>query len=228
MKELGIEYVPPPPPEFYSTRATDAIHVFFEAFGWDTEDWSMDFKTNGGRFAAFERFGVTNDPRPPWTEAIKNEFAKDPDFAGMTCATAKEKSLAVFSSFEETKRVRNIIVESLPRPVETPLLQRCISCHAEGGKAGATVPYLPLHDPVALKAALNRGSYKRGTLLEEILFRIGPHAIEEEQMPHEEIPVSGKRGIDRVLEEFIDFNSSIQNTAACILNTGVKRVFAIS
>jgi hypothetical protein len=183
--DAKVPYEPPPPPEFVNTDASDVINVMLEAFGVSTEDWSTDFKTDGGRFAAFERFGVANDPRPPWTQAIKRMWSDDPDFKNITCESVKIKSMGQFPSLEETQTWREKRLSSLPVPAEKPLLVRCISCHVDDV---GIIPPIPFDNPQQLKVALQKPGYKRGTLLDEIIFRTGPHATEEEQMPRRGIP----------------------------------------
>ncbi len=57
------------------------------------------------------------------------------------------------------------------------LVQRCAECHT-----GAVGPKLPFADPAALKTALQDAGYRRGRLLDEILFRLSP-AAGPERMP---------------------------------------------
>ena len=51
------------------------------------------------------------------------------------------------------------------------LLAECIKCHSSD-----IAPKLPFADPEALTARLDKGSYPRGRLLDEILFRLTPQA----------------------------------------------------
>jgi hypothetical protein len=171
----------------------NVINTMFEPFGVNTEDWSMDFKTSG-RFAFAERFGVTNDPRPPINAAIKKIFGDDPELKGATCDEIKSRSMDVFGTVEKAKKLRDGLLALVPPPPpRKPLLERCISCHVEkaGGVGGP--PPLPFNDPAKLKQALQESGYKRGTLLDEITYRTGSLAQEREQMPPRGIPTSQER-----------------------------------
>lgn len=196
----GVYYPPKryTPPQYKDVDASDVINVLFESAGVSTEDWSMDFKTDGGKFAAFERFGVTNDPRPPWQEAIKRELSLDPDLKDMDCEQAKLKSLENFSNLEKVQKVYGELKTRNPKPVSKPLINRCVTCHSNTRNTrGDFAPVIPFHDPLALKSALQKGGYTRGTLMEEIRFRVGPHATEDEQMPKGAVPTSAQ--VDELL-----------------------------
>ncbi len=192
--EDGIFMRPTPyvPPRYQDTDATDIINVLFEPAGVSTEDWSMDFKTDGGRFAAFERFGTTNDPRPPWTEAIKKELVLDPDLKDLDCEKAKAKSIANYSDLKKVQQVYAQFRAARP-PVESkPLIQRCLNCHSSSRAALDLTPVISFNNPKLLKVELQKTGYKRGTLLDEIRFRVGPHATENEQMPKGGVPTSAQ------------------------------------
>lgn len=165
-----------PPVQF-----TDVINMTIETFHVNTEDWSMDFKT-GGRFAAFERFGTTNDPRHPVRAAVERIFSEDPEFKNISCKEAEEKSR---DNFSDLVKVRNFQAsmqtnQSPVLPIK-PLIQRCISCHVL--EAGIDIPGIPFDEPEKLKQALQTRGFKRGTLFEEIEYRTGAHAGSEDQMP---------------------------------------------
>lgn len=190
-REEGRCIVPSPPslPNQFK-RISLLLNLLFEPFGISTEDWSMDFKTSG-RFAAFERFGLTNDPRPPQRQAFREVLLLDPDFSGISCEQAKQRSLQEFSSLSEIRRYRSerASYNTLLSQQENPgleLLSRCVRCHVERG--GADIPYIPFDDPIALRSALLKEGFKKGTLLEEIRYRTGPHAGIAEQMPPRGVP----------------------------------------
>ncbi len=152
----------------------------------------MDFKTQG-RFAAFERFGVTNDPRPVIRNGFERYFFRELDFKDLTCDQLKAKSLENFGSVEKVKaflvkRKQIPTASTTPRP----LIQRCISCHVNEGGMGM-IPSIPFDQPERLKVLLHQGSYKRGTLLAEITYRTGAHAEQDEQMPPRGIPSNEQR-----------------------------------
>ncbi len=196
----------PPVRDFYNIRTTYLIDILFEAFGVNTSDWSMDFKTSGGRFSAFERFGVTNEPGPPWVYAIRYEFANDPDFAdeeSFSCDKAKQKSLEVFPDLDTTQSVWASLAHLRVDAPEKPLIQRCIQCHVDENYGH--LPYIPFDNEEALSDALKDRGFQRGTLLEEILFRLGPHATHREQMPRGPVPT------DEARENLIIYLESLVN-----------------
>lgn len=174
-----------------SLRFTDVVNMVIETVHVNTEDWSMDFKT-GGRFAAFERFGLTNDPRPPLRAALERLFAVDPDFKDMTCKEASARSL---ENFGDLQKVQNFYASMLsnksPVLATKPLIQRCISCHVD--EAGFDIPAIPFDNPEKLRSALKTYGFKRGTLLEEIEYRTGAHAGSADQMPPRGVPSETQR-----------------------------------
>lgn len=191
MGEYKIKYTPP---EFVDGDASDAINIFIEAAGVSTEDWSMDFKTDGARFAAFERFGLTNDPRPPWSVAIKDELSQDPELSSLDCDTVKQKAQALYGNLETLKvKVAQLKANRSEAVPQKPLIQRCMNCHSPTRINGDGTPMISFHDAEKLKAELKKSGYKRGTLLEEIRYRIGAHATEEEQMPKGGVPTSRQK-----------------------------------
>jgi hypothetical protein len=189
--EITPSYATPSNPQV-RLRISLAINLLFEPFLVNTEDWSMDFKTQG-RFAAFERFGLTNDPRPIVRKSFERFFFKEQDFRSMTCDELKTKSMENFGSVEKVQAFLNRRKQNpLNVTVEKPLLQRCISCHVDESVFGM-VPAIPFNDPARLKTLLHQGIYKRGTLFDEILYRTGAHAGQSEQMPPRGIPSNEQR-----------------------------------
>lgn len=181
----------PAPPQL-RLRNSHAINLLFEPFLVSTEDWSMDFKTRG-RFAAFERFGLTNDPRPVVRKAFERHFFKEQDFSGLNCEELKSKSLENFGSLQKVKAfVEQRKLQTMNPMPQKPLIQRCISCHVDDAGIG-DIPSIPFNDPERLKSLLSSGNYKRGTLMQEILYRTGAHAGQDEQMPPRGIPSNDQR-----------------------------------
>lgn len=189
-----------PQPLAPALRYSHAVNLLFEPFFINTEDWSMDFKTQG-RFAAFERFGLTNDPRLIITKALERYFFNEQDFRGLSCEELKAKSLENFGSLDKVKafvgerKLKSVVdsaVNGTTNVIAKPLVQRCISCHVEDAGFG-DIPSIPFDNPEQLKTLLYRGSYKRGTLLAEILYRTGSHAEQDEQMPPRGIPSNEQR-----------------------------------
>lgn len=193
-----LKATPYVPPRYKTVDTSDVINVLFEAAGVRTDDWSMDFKTDGGRFAAFERFGVTSDPRPPWSEAIKRELSQDPELQVLDCKKAEQKSLERFSNLKQVQEVYARLRAGNPVIEAKPLIARCLNCHSTARGGDDITPVIPFDDPRQLKLALQKTGYKRGTLLDEIRFRVGPHATEDEQMPKGGVPSSQQ--VDELLE----------------------------
>ena len=51
------------------------------------------------------------------------------------------------------------------------VLERCVACHSSGA-----APYLPFGEPGRLARQLHAASYPRGSLMDEIRFRLSPQA----------------------------------------------------
>src|SRR5690606_1036198 len=89
--EEAIELARAEKPDFFSNAyigLTNGITALFEPLGFDTSDWSNDFKT-GGRLAFSERFGTPSNPHESFKEAHK---VKAPELYKMDCNTLKAKS----------------------------------------------------------------------------------------------------------------------------------------
>lgn len=155
------------------------LDLIFEPLGISTQDWSMDFKT-GGRFSFEDRYTSPHDSNVHLREALK---IVDPELAKLTCEELKKNSEGALSEFERSgelaKKLRDQGDPS--KKPERPLIERCIGCHVDYDDPSA--PNLPFDDLAALKPLLGQKKYARGTLLDEIRFRLGDHAPNRLQMP---------------------------------------------
>ena len=153
----------------------DAIELIFEPYNISTQDWSMDFGT-GAKFAFRHRFGGPRDFRSTFKEALK---LKMPELGIARCTELKNKIKE--NSFSRTNHYRNQVdIKAVEGYVVKPLISRCVSCHTSSA-FGA--PYIPFDNEEELSLALKTNGYPRGTLKEEILYRIGAHAQFFERMP---------------------------------------------
>lgn len=157
----------------------EAISLIFEPHGIDTSDWSTDFGTQG-LFASENRFGGPNNPRQEMGAAFLKVFdSKEKQLFKKTCKELKEISLKKLSLFWQQHK--SSLPEQKPATAQT-LLNRCQKCHSNANY-DFTAPYIPFDNPTRLGTILHQGTYKHGTLFEEIVYRLGPHATFTERMP---------------------------------------------
>ncbi|MBY0385021.1 hypothetical protein K2X05_07670 [bacterium] len=163
----------------------DRIKLLFEPFYFDTDDWSMDFKTNG-KFAFSNRFGTPGTPDIELFSALH-----EPDMGKIDCRTVKSSELMKkYNDLEIARKLqqrRLPFKESIDKFKNTPLIQRCFGCHVN---PTADTPEIPFDSANQLKNALKKVGYKRGTLLDEIIYRTGAHAESTDQMPPRGVPTA--------------------------------------
>jgi hypothetical protein len=154
----------------------DAIDLIFEPYGISTQDWSMDFGT-GGKFSFRHRFGGPASFRTSFYSALK---MKMPELKLKTCGELETEIMA--HDFTATKTFRNQMDLDLSDGLKAgpSLLSRCVSCHTSSS-FGA--PYIPFNNEMELGDALKDTGYPRGSLKDEIFYRIGVHAQFFERMP---------------------------------------------
>lgn len=189
-KKVGFPmqvYIPSPPPGYgfnpgpprnrpktrFRTPFMQAIEFVFQGLGYDTSDWSTDFKTQG-RYAFSDRLSLPGH-RVKSLLRILNEI--DPELVATDDIQIKAKIDDAFETmtFEEWQSLS----QSQPDKTEQPLQQHCARCH----ESGAPFPYIPFTKKEELKAALKKKGYPRGSLLQEIIYRTGPHATIDKTMP---------------------------------------------
>ncbi|MBY0315509.1 MAG: hypothetical protein K2Q26_08320 [Bdellovibrionales bacterium] len=171
---------------YQRTTYTQAVDILFTYFGVDTEDWSMDFKThgrfsfNGGR----DRFA---SPGESWEEsrpAAEKYILSRPEIKDLNCMQLKEKASTTTGNLAAVQAFKTLrSAQTAPRAPEPPLIQRCIACHASKTSDDGDIPLIPFGNPEELAKALKTKGYKRGTLLDEIRWRLSDHATIDEQMP---------------------------------------------
>jgi hypothetical protein len=166
------------------------ISSVFEPLGVDTSDWSMDFRTRG-RLGFTDRFTVPSVPFQLYYNAFHSRFPKADGFA-LDCAQMRADLSTRLQDF--FARGRNIELAARRQILQAdPLrtLNACASCHTND-TTGA-VPKIDFLNPIMLKAKLADSGYKRGTLLDEIVYRISDFAPQREQMPPPAPLASGER-----------------------------------
>lgn len=171
---------------YQRTTFTQAVDILFTYFGVDTEDWSMDFKTNG-RFSfngGKDRFA---SPGESWDEsrpAAEKYILSRPEIKNLNCMELKEKASATTGSIAAIQAFKaRQTAQASPRAPEPPLIQRCSACHASNPSPNGDIPPIPFERPSELAKALKATGYKRGTLINEIRWRLSDHATIDEQMP---------------------------------------------
>ncbi|MBY0384770.1 hypothetical protein K2X05_06385, partial [bacterium] len=156
------------------------VDTLFLPLGINTNDWSMDFRTEG-RFAAQDRFTSPHDSRTHFRVAVEKVYAGD-ESLDMDCKQLKAASDTALQAFNESGALDRRLQDPVIAKNQKPLIQRCISCHVnyeDGGQA----PHIPFDNLAELKPLLHKGKYRRGTLFDEIQFRTGDHAPLRDQMP---------------------------------------------
>lgn len=196
-----------PPLIFPIAKISDIIALLFEPFDIDTSDWSMDFKSDNARVAAFERFGTPRNPNQSFYEAAKHVLKNDSQLINASCKEIEQKSLQNIN----IKTVDGVLqlaqsTHKLNRSPELPLIARCSRCHSDGDKEG--IPLIPFDDSIRLASFLHKKGYPRGTLLQEIKFRLSNYATSEEQMPPQGIPTTPQK------KELLDYLDSLFNNQA--------------
>ncbi len=171
----------------------DKIKILFEPFYYDTDDWSMDFKTNA-RFAFSNRFGTPGIPDNEFSESIANKSATYRALKGKGCNTDFIKLLKKYENIQASVALQNHrsgFKDRIEGIKKTPLIKRCVRCHAS--PSDFEIPQISFDNSIALQQQLHQGGYMRGRLFEEIIYRIGVHATSDEQMPPQAQPTAQQR-----------------------------------
>lgn len=176
------KYIRPQNTYRWSFGLAAGFDILFLPLGIQTDDWSMDFRTEG-RFAAEDRFTSPHDSRAHFRDAMEIVYQGDSALK-MNC---KELQLASEQSVDDLKN-RGELDRALDSHLQLklqsarPLVQRCIGCHVQY-EDGGQAPSIPFDNLDQLEPLLRQNKYKRGTLFDEILFRTSDHAPLREQMP---------------------------------------------
>ncbi|MEQ1876649.1 MAG: hypothetical protein ABL958_08380 [Bdellovibrionia bacterium] len=143
----------------------NALSFLFEPTGVDTSDWSMSFNTDG-RFAFSNRFGMPGNHDIEFSKIVFGESQKRQ--CGEMAATTRQSSRTIDAN--------SVALNDPARP----LLNACAKCHS--GSA-PTAPPIAFDNLRILKFELQEGDYPRGTLLEEIKYRLSEEADPRDRMP---------------------------------------------
>lgn len=185
----------PPKPKYKDREISDSIATMFEALGVDTRDWSTDFRTDGGRFAFRERFGLPSNPQQHMSRALEE---MEPELSKLSCAELEKKSIEALEAFDREggleragENLRKALAQSDP-----PIVNTCMKCHADANESW--VPQIPFGRPQELARFIREKRFPRGSLIDEVTYRTGAHATDGEQMPPRQ-PIS-KEQRDQLLE----------------------------
>jgi hypothetical protein len=121
------------------------------------------------------------------------------------CTDARARMATTFPELRASGRLAVIAAEFeeqralVPPPAAVPaLFARCARCHSDPTDA-TSAPQIPFDNTGALAGWLLRSGYKRGSLADEIAYRLSDLVREDEQMP----PAGGLSPEER--KRMIDF-----------------------
>jgi hypothetical protein len=196
MKEIAKGSLPP---EFDAPSIIARYRYIVENFGSVTPNWSLEFKPLGSKtetYAIDDGYGVLGGLPDLWKGVLTPVddaelyplYAAIPSYPATpitaVCEKLKEKSLAALSKVKVNES-GPVVADVLPSTEKfsqnlnsKPVFENCVQCHAN---FGSQVPQFPFNDFKALKEKLGDAGYPRGTLEQEILYRIS--AKGEDQMP---------------------------------------------
>lgn len=162
------------------------ITAIFEPLGISTMDWSMDFRTEGGRYAFAERFGTPTLPN----QSIKRIADMTwPEMQSMNCDEIKEKALN--TNYEEA------LSRITPMPTEKQLVQkvvgRCLSCHHKSEISWSMAPEIPFNSPDGLKQLIKKSGMSREEFYQKVEYNTGATVTQRMQMPPGESLSKGER-----------------------------------
>lgn len=187
---------------FWKVDLEAALEILFSPLGINTEDWSMDFKTQG-RFAFANRFGSPADSNMHLREALNKVYPYDPAIL-LNCKQLESESAKAFTQLSDSGKLDQYLKSASDRVRESekPLINRCMNCHTDF--YDPTAPYIPFDNFELLATKLTSGKYRRGSLLEEIKYRTGTHATRREQMPPAgQITQEKRQELIKSLEELV-------------------------
>jgi hypothetical protein len=180
----------------------EMVALLFEPFGIKTEDWSMDFKTEG-RLAHADRFSTPSSTFSHFDRALDFEF---PEQRKWGCAELAQMSRDILQSEKENHIFSQSKMRLSHPTVNTdPLkaaLQNCLSCHGDFISA----PYIPFDSAQDLKKYLlspilgpkEYGSTKK----DDMFFRLNDLAPGSLAMPlHRQLPIHEREALVEYLKE---------------------------
>lgn len=173
----------------------DRLKLLFEPFYFETDDWSMDFKTDG-RFAFSTRFGTPGLPEQEFKKAILLRYPEFSDYEELSCLSKDEWEIRLgkysdISQIQEAQRKREGFKRRIEAVKNTPLIQRCARCHVS--PSSSDTPLISFGSELDLQKQLVQKGYPRGSLFDEIVYRIGDQPSSDEQMPPRGIATSELR-----------------------------------
>ena len=168
--------------KYLEVEISNGLHHLFEPLGISTADWSMDFKTDG-RLAFRERFGTPSNPRDNLRNAFKKVTGRSYKGEHLSCAEIGKKSEQAIRDLKKSQLFQKLMVEKKEREIQlnAPLVQRCMKCHQSDDPS---IPSIAFNNPEKLKEQLLKPAmYSSRTLINEVKYRLGDYAKEEERMP---------------------------------------------
>lgn len=160
------------------------LTLLFESRGISTSDWSMDFRTERGRFAFSERFGSPSFSKKTF---LNLAVTKWPFLSTMSCKDLEQKSLQANYKIESIKKA------DLPAVTTSKVVGRCLSCHGEMESSWSLAPTLPIGSKEKLLRALENKKISKEKFYKKVLWNTGAHATLKQQMP----PGEGLTGPER-------------------------------
>ena len=167
--------------DYYSVDPTRGLHHVFEPFGISTADWSMDFKTDG-RFAFRERFGTPGNTKMTLYNGLKDVTGFG-EYKKMNCKELGAKAEEGYAALKASPLFTELMVLKKENELKAsaPIIGRCVKCHTSDDPA---IPPISFDDPEKLKEELKGGAmYSTRNLMDEIRYRLGDYAKENERMP---------------------------------------------
>jgi hypothetical protein len=165
--------------KYPEVNTSEGFHHLFEPLGISTKDWSLDFKT-GGRMAFRERFGTPSNTNIHVRTAFKEVFENKS--VAYTCDQLGKESEKQFDDFMNSQKFKELVKNNKKYETrETFVLSRCVKCHESGDYF---IPQINFSNPQLLKEELKeQSSLSSRKLIDEIKYRLGDYAREDERMP---------------------------------------------
>ncbi len=160
------------------------LDILLLPLGINTQDWSMDFRTDGRFSFSGDRFASPHHSATHFRDAAALVFSGDP-VLDLNCKELKIKSEEAFNALESSGQLHTLFENAELNALTTvsrPLIDRCISCHVDFRDDGVA-PYIPFDNFEKLKPLLSQKKYPRGNLFDEIYFRTSDHSPSDEKMP---------------------------------------------
>ncbi|HAG91308.1 MAG TPA: hypothetical protein DCL41_05520 [Bdellovibrionales bacterium] len=148
--------------------------LIFEPLGVSTADWSMDFRTEGGRFAFSERFGTPFLARQSFYYEARKRW---PEMEGYTCDQLEQKALE--TTYDLNQIQRKLTGEELRNKV----LSRCLGCHSSSETSWSLAPQITFDQKDLLLKDLKDLKLTPKSFYKKVVHNTGAHATVKDQMP---------------------------------------------